>query len=363
MPPSRAVVLSVGADSFIAPNDRHPTEEGALLLPIEVDASAAINVHSRPLLEEDEGLASVRHRLRQLDPEGKRFAAVLRDTIDQLLNGESTGRYAWEQLRQTEKTHAGSMVEINLHREFDFADGDATDYRIAGIEVDCKFSQKLGGWMIPPEAVGHVCLLVWASDTRSQWSAGLMRIQEQFLNLGKNRDRKLTVKAEHRKRIFWLWYNAPLPENVLLHLPAETRDQILLQGNRQGQARVIQLFEKVQNRKIGRGAVRTAAQQLDYLARLREGKGRARTVLREKGILIAGPYGKHRDIAERFGAEVPGRGQFVSFRVCEAKPQHEDRPRVDLGGKSWVLARPSDPDEPGPKLPKVTNAETEAAEF
>src|ERR1022692_627795 len=33
----------------------------------------------------------------------------------------------------------GTLVEINLHRQFGFEDGDVTDYRIAGIEVDCKY--------------------------------------------------------------------------------------------------------------------------------------------------------------------------------------------------------------------------------
>lgn len=328
---------------------------------LPIDISAAVNMHSNSLLREDSELAAVYERLLTIDPEGRRFAHVLRDTIDQLLNGEATGRYNWEQLRQTEKTHAGSMVEINLHREFDFEDGDATDYRIAGIQVDCKYSQQFGGWMIPPEALGHLCLLVTANDSKSKWSAGLLRIQEDHLNRGKNRDSKLTVKASHRRNILWLWHEAELPENVLLHLPPSVRDQILIPGKRKGQARVIQLFEKVQDKRIGRGAVRTAAQQLDYLARLREGKGRARTVLREKGILIAGPYNRHRDIARRIGAKVPGRGEFVSFRVCEAAPHHGDRPRVELDGKSWVLADPTDRDEVGPCLPRVTSEEEQDA--
>ncbi|MFE4870698.1 NaeI family type II restriction endonuclease [Streptomyces sp. NPDC056682] len=329
---------------------------------LPLDISAAINAHSFPLLKEDKELAVVYERLRKLDPAGQRFALVLRDTIDQLLNGEVTGRYSWEQLRQTEKTHAGSMVEINLHREFDFDDGDATDYRIGGIEVDCKYSQQFGSWMIPPEAYGHLCLLVWANDSRSLWSAGLIRIQPEFLNQGKNRDLKQTIKSEHRKRILWIWHDAKLPENVLLHLPPETRDQILIKGTRKGQARVIQLFKLVQNKRIGRGAVRTAAQQLDYLARLREGQGRARTVLREEGILIVGPYNRHRDIARKIGAEVPGRGEFVSFSVCEAKPHHVGRPCIELDGRLWVLAGSADAPEPGPRLPKVT-ADEEASEI
>ncbi len=56
------------------------------------------------------------------------------------------------------------FFEINLHREFEFEDGSVLDYQIAGIEVDCKYSQKLFGWMIPPQAYGHLCLLLWAHD-------------------------------------------------------------------------------------------------------------------------------------------------------------------------------------------------------
>jgi hypothetical protein len=332
----------------------------------EADANAAIWVANQELLRQDAELEKVAQYIHSLDPNGQRFATVLRDTIDQLLNGEATGRYAWKQLFKTEKTHAGTLVEINLQREFKFADGGDVgddcqhpmDYRILGVDVDCKFSQDFGGWMIPPEAMGYLCLLVWADDYKSQWSAGLFRVREEWLNTGSNRDKKLTVRAEHRKdKVLWLWRNAELPENVLLHLPESTRNQILIEGPRQGQRRVIELFRRVQNRRIGRGAVRTAAQQLDYMARLREGKNRARTVLREEGIVIAGPYSKHQAIARQIGAEVPRRGEFVSFRVAEAKPHHGDRPRVELEGRAWVLATPDDPVVTAPRLPKVAGEE------
>ncbi len=38
----------------------------------------------------------------------------------------------WDQLFKTEKTHCGTLVEINLHREFKFQDGTKLDYQIAG---------------------------------------------------------------------------------------------------------------------------------------------------------------------------------------------------------------------------------------
>src|SRR5262245_51917009 len=109
-------------------------------------------------------LESVAATLHVQDPDGSRFSKAFRRTIDMLLDGQNTGRFRWEQLYKTEKTHAGTLIEINLHREFHFGNGDKMDYKIDGIDVDCKFSQDFGRWMIPPEAVGHICLLTWCSD-------------------------------------------------------------------------------------------------------------------------------------------------------------------------------------------------------
>ncbi|MFD6986686.1 NaeI family type II restriction endonuclease, partial [Streptomyces sp. NPDC059956] len=103
---------------------------------LPLDIAAATNVHSQAFLESDPELSAVHTRILRLDPAGQRFAAVLRDTIDQLLNGEVTGRYDWKTLFKTEKTHAGTLVEINLQREFTFDDGTDMDYKIAGVDVD-----------------------------------------------------------------------------------------------------------------------------------------------------------------------------------------------------------------------------------
>ncbi|MEU6402151.1 NaeI family type II restriction endonuclease [Streptomyces sp. NPDC046985] len=323
------------------------------MLPFEEDDfRAAMQISRQSLALEDSDLAMVAEHISTMPSAMTRFASVLRATIDQLLNGEVTGRYDWKTLFKTEKTHAGTLVEINLQREFKFDDGAKMDYRIAGVDVDCKYSQQFGGWMIPPEAIGHLCLLVWADDYKTRWSAGLIRVSRDLLNGGGNRDLKLTIKAEHRDKIFWLWRNAQLPENVLLHLDPGTRAAILSHSS--GQRRVNELFERAQERLIGRGVVRTVAQQHDYMARVREAPGRARTVLRERGILIPGHYRNHQAIAHTLGMPVPQGGELVSFRVAEAKSHHGDKPRVELDGRQWVLATAADPVEPAPFLPKHT---------
>jgi hypothetical protein len=321
---------------------------------LPLDYSAALNATATSAASSDPELIAVRDHLMGLDPSGERFSLVLRDTIDQLLNGEVTGRYDWGTLLKTEKTHAGSLVEINLQREFKFDDGDAMDYRIAGIEVDCKFSQKFGSWMIPPEAIGHLCLVVWADDQKSQWRAGLIRIQDEILNQKSNRDQKLTIKAEHRNKIYWISPDGKLPENVLLHMPAADRDAVLSQKS--GQARVNELFRRVQQRRITRNVVRTAAQQKDYMKRVR-GNGGARSSLRRRGIIIMGDYRKHQEVAEELHLPVPRQGEFVSVCVARMQAGQEPRPRVYLDGDWWVVAGDQDPVESAPELPKTKNSD------
>jgi hypothetical protein len=165
------------------------------------------------------------------DPTGSRIAGVLRDTYDQLYDGQRSGRYRWEQLRKTEKTYMGTLVEINLHREFDFEDGVAMDYRIADIDVDCKYSQSLGGWEFPPEAYeeSHLCLVVWANEEAKRWEAGLIRVASEIEGLlgPPNRDQKRKLTQQGESRIRWLYEMPTLPENLLLHLPEETRTEVL----------------------------------------------------------------------------------------------------------------------------------------
>ncbi|MFI1102487.1 NaeI family type II restriction endonuclease [Streptomyces melanogenes] len=313
--------------------------------------TAAANIPSQVFLQEDPDLAAVYDSILQADPTGQRFAAVLRDTIDQLLNGEVTGRYDWKTLFKTEKTHAGTVVEINLQREFKFDDGIDMDYRIAGTDVDCKYSQAFGGWMIPPEAMGHLCLLVWADDYKSLWSAGLLRIAPEWLNKGNNRDLKLTVKAEHRNKILWLWHEAELPENILLHMDEADRTAVFAPSS--GQARLNELFRRVQKRRIGRNVVRTVARQKDYMKRVR-GNGGSRSALKPDGIVIIGDYDSHRAVASQLQIPVPQEGEFVSVRLAEVNSGESTQASVTLDGRLWRVATPDDLPQTAPALPVHT---------
>ncbi|MFI6168079.1 NaeI family type II restriction endonuclease [Nocardia sp. NPDC051052] len=301
--------------------------------------------------EHDEELDAVRFELYRLDPTGARVARVLRDTLDQLYDGQRTGRWNFSQLFKTEKTHMGTLVEINLQREFEFEDGDATDYRIAGIEVDCKYSMRYGGWTLPPEVVGHIALLITADDNHATWNAGLVRVKESYLNLGRNRDAKTTLSLGGRAEVRELWPDVRfLAPNIYIQLDGVTRDRIFSAksrvGNRHGQARTNELFRSVHGRIIRRAEIATVAQQDDFMKRVRTNGG-SRTVLQGDGVIILGH--QEREVAAKLGLPVPSKGEFVAARVTPARIDRDD-PVAEIDGSMWSVARPGDPTVPAPVI-------------
>jgi hypothetical protein len=303
----------------------------------------------------DKELDLVAQAIREVDPDGARTAQVLRDTLDQLYDGQRTGRYRWDQLFKTEKTHCGTLVEINLQREFRpaFGDGLKLDYKIAGIEVDCKYSQKLNGWMIPPEAHGHLCLVVWAEDKSSKWCMGLVRIAPDRLNLGSNRDAKATLNQEGRDAIVWLFRNAELPPNVLLQLDPSEVDGIM--ALKHGTKRINALFEKTLGHLVGRAAVATVGQQKDFMKRVRANGG-ARTALKGKGIVILGPYGSHLEIARKLGLPLPKSGESIAVKLVPVAAPGGGV--VCIEDCFWRVAKDVDPIVTAPELPSVSEPDT-----
>jgi hypothetical protein len=310
----------------------------------------------------DAELDAVEMELYRLDSTGEQVAAVLRDTLDQLYDGQRTGRWKYDQLHKTEKTYMGTLVEINLHRRFSFADGDATDYRIANIEVDCKYSMTYGGWELPPEAIDHLCLLITANDEASSWSAGLIRVREEYLRDRRNRDSKRQLSAAARSHIKKLWpRQGRLAENIFLHMDPRDRERIFSanarRGTQHGQAKTNELFRTVQRRIIRRAELATVAQQDDFMKRAR-GNGGARTQLRAEGILVLGHQDADPLVAGALGLPVPKKGEFVSGRVTPARDEPKDpkTPVAVIDGERWSLARPQDPVGPAPVVPRGTPA-------
>lgn len=270
-----------------------------------------------------------------------RFGRAIRQSLDEVFDGQRTGRYSLAQLSKVEKTYIGTKVEIVVQAEFRLQPGRRMDYLVDEQEVDAKWSMKSGGWMIPTEAIGELCLCMTADDARSTFSVGIVRADEMRLRTSENKDRKRRFSGEGLDAISWLVRDGALEENLLLHLEESTRTAILGSGLR-GQPRVNQLFRLVQGRLVNREALLTVAQQDDGPKRARD----ARIRLRSEGILVLGHQVGHRRIAEALGLPSSTKGTWLSARVVPADSAVEGA--VEIAGQLWRRASASDPAVAGP---------------
>ena len=293
----------------------------------------------------DEELERVAAELSRLEETA--IASVFRRTFDQIYDGQRTGRFSFDQLYKTEKTHFGTLIEINLQHRFAFSDGRVLDFEIGGVEVDCKYSKDIGGWMIPEEARGRVCLLLWASDLEALWSLGIVRASEKVLNLGINRDRKATLNEIGRQSIHWIFNQVTMPANILLRLDRQIVDEIM--SLQSGQKRVNELFRRALGYQISRQVVATVARQDDYMKRVRENGG-ARSAPGYEGIIILDEYKAHTEIAEALGFDSPGPSDSLAVRLTPATSNEVGTVKID--GAFWKVAGPGDPIIPAPRIPR-----------
>lgn len=310
--------------------------------------SPSFTGESPPTRQLDPGLWAVYDQLLRFDPTGARTSFAIREAFDQAYDGQRTGRWDYSQLLKTEKTHIGTLVEIWLQREFLFEDGVELDYRIAGRDVDAKWSRNLYDWEIPLEMYSRgdkIAMTIWANEYTARWALGLIRISEEVLSPPtKQRDRKRHLSAIGRDRILWVHQEMPLIENTLLHLAPHIVEQI--RTSRSGQAAVETLFRNAQRHLINRATVATAGQQVDSSKRVRD----ARKRLAPEGIVIFGHYDPHPDLAESLGLPRPTLGRFVSARLATWNEGDSERV-AKIGGKLWRLARLDDPEARAPVLP------------
>lgn len=292
------------------------------------------------------------------DDARERFRWALRDSLNELLDGQRTGRWAYQHLSKTEKTHLGTVVEVNLTKEFEFANGVDLDWQIAGRDIDCKFSKDLGGWEIPMEMylcadhgerqgkADHPALLTWFDDTTNRWAAGVITVTDERLrwkvgNLERayNRDNKRCLANTSAGSVYWLWggLQNDLPRNLLLHLSPDVRERIL-SPRLSGQKRVDQLFREVQGQIVGRETVLTVAQQDDAPKRARD----ARIPLRREGIAILGHQDAHPTIAAALDLPVPVKGEWLAVRIIPVS-EADTRPSVTMHGERWARAHDDEP--------------------
>lgn len=271
----------------------------------------------------------------------ERFGAAIRQSFDEVFDGQRTGRYRLEQLSKVEKTYIGTKVEIVVQADFGLQRGTRLDYLVDDQEVDSKWSMTSGGWMIPTEAVDELCLCLTANDIRSEFQVGIVRASDARLRIGQNKDKKRRLNDNGLSAMTWLADPGALAENLLLHLDEQTRSSIL-DDSLSGQRRVTELFRRVQQRIVRREVVLTVAQQDDGPKRVRD----ARKALGPEGVIVLGHQQSHPRIATDLGLEIPPKGSWLSCRVV--RDLQNGARTAEIGGASWRLARLGDETEPGP---------------
>ena len=247
------------------------------------------------------------------------FRGIVRESIDDVLDGGRTARYVTDQLSSVEKTFIGTRVEIRTMAEFYLGRGKRMDALIAGEDVDVKWSLSFK-WMIPTEAVGEICLLIGGNDKTNTFEVGLLRCSRERLSPGPgNKDKKLGLTREGRAAIHWLVPRTDLPPNFLATLDDATRTAVM--SERRGQPRVTALFNLVQRRPIPRLAIETVACQRDPMRRVRRDKANRLGDVR----VLGGKYGKA--LIQHLGVHEFGKDDYVSFPEAEVRAAELDLER------------------------------------
>jgi restriction endonuclease NaeI len=211
-----------------------------------------------PVDESDPELDVVEARLRELsgpDP-AARFGIAIRRSIDEVLDGPRTGRWDFAQLEKTEKTYVGTKLEIIVRAALALERGSVLDLDIAGVPVDIKWAMD-SGWQIPLEAVDRICLCIGGMKKLSMFQVSVVRCRAEYLNEGKNRDRKKTLSSTGRVAMRFLVPPAPLPLNFLSTIDPAIRAEIM--AGETIQERVARLFRLLPRTPIPRDAIATVA--------------------------------------------------------------------------------------------------------
>jgi hypothetical protein len=245
----------------------------------------------------------------------ERLRSFFRSAIDEVIDTARTGRYFLSDLEKTEKTYLGTKFEILLRDWLGVPKGVILDLLIGGREVDVKSTTGgASGWMIPPEAVGELCILLRVNEQDSTCAVGLVRARPDYLRGGQNRDAKTSFSASGRNHIWWLVQDFPYTPNFWSCIDDETRNYIM--QPRGGKRRLARLFAKCMEMPVSRVVIASIAAQDDFMKRIRRNGG-ARDILAAEGIAIL--YSEtDRELMKSLGLNF-GYREFISVKPENAE--------------------------------------------
>lgn len=249
-----------------------------------------------------------------------RMGAIIRKGKDEVIATARTRRWTLDQCNDQEKSYLGVNIENIVRSEYDLGEGaTGPDFDVCSIDVDCKWSRNFGQWQIPPEAVGHICLLIYGDDVKNEMAVGILRIRDEIL-VGGNRDAKRTIQSPGGiGEIRWLVKRRTLvPDNFLMSLRKQDRDAIL--APRGGNARAEELFKRCEGMVIHRHTIESIGQQVDEARRFR---GETRQKLLDEGFeVLNGHWKRDRARAWELGkVELTNSSQWVCLRSDGSSPE------------------------------------------
>jgi Restriction endonuclease NaeI len=244
----------------------------------------------------------------------EKLRSFFRSAIDEVIDTARTGRFFLSDLEKTEKTYLGTKFEILLRDWLQVPKGVALDLLIGGQEVDVKSTTGgKSGWMIPLEAIGHLCILLRVNEERSICAVGLARARSEYLRAGENRDRKTSFSAQGTRNIWWMVQDFAYTPNFWAMIDPDLRNRIM--SPRGGTERLTTLFENCLETPVSRVLIASIAAQDDYMKRIRRNGG-ARDNLAPKGIAVL--YSENdRELMLSLGLKF-GFREFVSYRPKSA---------------------------------------------
>lgn len=244
----------------------------------------------------------------------EKLRSFFRSAIDEVIDTARTGRFILAELEKTEKTYLGTKFEILLRDWLQVPRGVLLDLLIGGDEVDVKSTTGgRSGWMIPPEAIDQLCILLRVNELSSTCAVGLVRARSQYLRISSNRDSKTSFSAAGRANIWWIALDFPYTPNFWSQISQDLRQHIMAQGG--GTARLAAMFENCLETPVSRVLIASIAAQDDFMKRIRRNGG-ARDILAPKGIAIL--YANNdRDLLNQLGISL-GTREFISYRPKNA---------------------------------------------
>jgi len=133
----------------------------------------------------------------------KDFTGKISTAISDAVREAKFGANSIEDLDPLGKTLVGARVEEHIRKQLSARQGVNCDCLLDGLEFDIKTTVRKN-WMISPKQIRNKSILLLLEINDKTFSCGVIRVEEKFLNSGKNRDKKSTLSSYGKNNIHWL---------------------------------------------------------------------------------------------------------------------------------------------------------------